>query len=204
MSASATPVDTGWLGRATWGAALVALLLAAFQVKMTLGVRPDIAAAMWTAPVVAKALFGASTAGIALMLFMRSLRPGSRPRRLLPIIALPAVMVGFWSLATLLQAPVEQWSTLTLGRNWRVCLIAVPSYALAPLMILILLARQGAPVDGRLTGLAAGLASGGFSTMAYALHCPGDTIPFLATWYTISIAFVSGVAALLLPRLLRW
>lgn len=204
MSASARPVDTGWLGRATWGAALVALLLAAFLLKVTLGVRPDIAVAMWTVPVIAKALFGASVAGIALMLFLRSLRPGSRPRRLLPMIALPAAVVGFWALATLAQAPVEQWSTLTFGRNWRACLIAVPTYALAPLAILVLLARQGAPVDGRLTGLAAGLASGGLSTMAYSLHCPDDTIPFLATWYTLAIAFVSGVAALLLPRLLRW
>ena len=109
-----------------------------------------------------------------------------------------------WALATLAQAPVEQWSTLTFGRHWRACLIAVPSYAVAPLVILALLARHGAPVDGRLTGLAAGLASGGLSTMAYALHCPDDTIPFLATWYTLAIALVSAVAALLLPRLLRW
>ncbi|MGY6248179.1 NrsF family protein [Bosea thiooxidans] len=204
MSASARPVDTGWLARATWGAALAALLLAAALLKMTLGIRPDIAVAMWTVPVVAKVLFGASIAGIALVLFQRSLRPGARPRHLLPIIAVPMAMVAFWALATLAQAPVEQWGTLTFGRNWRACLIAVPAYALAPLVILTLLARQGAPVDGRLTGLSAGLASGGLSAMAYALHCPDDTIPFLATWYTLAIALVSGVAAFLLPRLLRW
>jgi hypothetical protein len=204
MSASARPVDTGWLGRATWGAAFAALLLAAALLTMTLGVRPDIAVAMWTVPVIAKALFGAGIAGIALPLFQRSLRPGASPRQLLPMIAVPAAIVGLWALATLAQTPVEQWGTLTFGRNWRACLIAVPAYALAPLAILTLLARQGAPVNGRLTGLAAGLASGGLSTMAYALHCPDDTIPFLATWYTLAIALVSGVAALLLPRLLRW
>lgn len=204
MSASARPVDTGWLGRATWIAALVALLLAAALLKITLGVRPDIAAAMWTEPVIAKALFGASIAGVALVLFQRSLRPGLKPRRLLAMIAAPAAVVGFWALTTLAQAPVEQWGALTFGRHWRACLIAVPAYALAPLVILALLARQGAPVDGRLTALSAGLASGGLSTMAYALHCPDDAIPFLATWYTLAIALVSGVAALLLPRLLRW
>lgn len=204
MSASARPVDTSWLGRVTWGSAFVALLLAALLLKVTLGVRADIVVAMWTVPVLAKVLFGASIAGIALVLFLHSLRPGSRPRRLLPMIALPAAVVWFWALATLAQAPVEQWGTLTFGRNWLICLIAVPSYALAPLLILVLLARQGAPVDGRFTGVVAGLASGGLSTMAYSLHCPDDTIPFLAAWYTLAIAFLSGFAALLVPRLLRW
>jgi hypothetical protein len=204
MSASARPVDTGWLSRATWAAALVALLAAAALLMATLGVRPDIAVAMWTVPVIAKALFGASVAATALILFQRSLRPGAKPRRVLPFVAVPVAVVGIWALAVLAQAPVEQWSTLTFGRNWRACLVAVPSYAVAPLVILALLARHGAPVDGRLTGFSAGLASGGLSCAAYALHCPDDTIPFLASWYTLAIALVSGIAALVLPRLLRW
>lgn len=204
MSASHQPVDTGWLRRATWLCALAALAITAGLVLLTLGARPDFASAWMTLPVIAKALLGASVAGIALVLFQSSLRPGLKPARRLPLVAVPFVLAAAWALLALAQAPAEQWSALIFGRYWRACLIAVPLYALCPLVSLLLLARRGAPVDGTLTGACAGLASAGLATVAYSLHCPDDTAPFLATWYTIAIALVTGVGALILPRFLRW
>ncbi|MNL81064.1 hypothetical protein D3C87_2080750 [compost metagenome] len=73
-----------------------------------------------------------------------------------------------------------------------------------PFLILILLARRGAPVDGRLTGAAAGVASAGLAIIGYSLHCPDDTAPFLATWYPIALATVTALAMMIAPRLLRW
>jgi len=204
MSAGNRPVDTGWLRRATWLCALAALSITAGLVLVTLGARPDLASAWMTPPVLAKALLGASVATIALALFQSSLRPGLKPARRLPLVAIPVLLVAVWALLTLALAPPEQWSALTFGRYWRACLIAVPFYALLPLVLLLLLARRGAPVDGTLTGACAGLASAGLATVAYSLHCPDDTVPFLATWYTIAIAFVAGLGALVLPRFLRW
>jgi len=204
MTAGNSPVDTGWLRRATWLGALAALGLTALLVLIVLGPRPDLAGAWFTPPVIAKALLGASLAGSALVLFQRSLRPGLKPGRKLPLVALPLALVAAWALATLAQAPSEQWSALIFGRYWRACLVAVPLYALVPLIVLYGLAHRGAPVDGRLTGACAGLASAGLATLAYSLHCPDDTAPFLATWYTIAIAAVTGLGALVFPRLLRW
>lgn len=204
MTAGHRPVDTGWLRRATWLCALAALALTVLLVLIVLGPRPDLAGAWSTSPVIAKALLGASVAGIALVLFQRSLRPGLKPGPKLPLVVLPVALVAAWALATLAQAPAEQWSALIFGRYWRACLIAVPLYALGPLVVLYGLARRGAPVDGRLTGACAGLASAGLATLAYSLHCPDDTAPFLATWYTIAIAAVTGTGALTFPRLLRW
>lgn len=204
LSASNQPVDTGWLRRATWLGALGALMLTAVLVVSTLGVRRDLVGALTSVPVIAKFLFGSSIALIALTLFQRSLRPGMRARPLLALIALPIVLVVAWAAVTLFQAPPEQWSVLTFGRNWRSCLINVPLLALCPLVVLALLARRGAPVDGRLTSLSAGLASAGLAVMGYALHCPDDTVPFLATWYTLAMAISATVATLALPRLLRW
>jgi hypothetical protein len=204
MTAGHRPVDTGWLRRASWLCALAALALTALLVVLALGARPDLASAWLTPPVIAKALLGASVASIALVLFQRSLRPGLKPGKSLPLVAIPVALVATWALATLVQAPAEQWSALVFGRYWRACLVAVPLYALLPLVILLGLARRGAPVDGRLTGACAGLASAGLATVAYSLHCPDDTAPFLATWYTIAIAAVSGLGALVFPRLLRW
>jgi len=204
MSASNRPVDTGWLRRATWLCALAALAVTAGLLLLTLGARPDLARAWMTLPVIAKAALGAGVATIALVLFQSSLRPGLKPLRRLPLVALPLLVAAGWALLTLAQAPAEQWNALIFGRYWRACLIAVPLYALLPLVVLLLLARRGAPVDGVLTGACAGLASAGLATVAYSLHCPDDTAPFLATWYTIATVIVAGLGALVLPRFLRW
>lgn len=204
MSASSRSVDTGWLRRATWLGAFAAFAATAGLVLLTLGTRPDLAGAWTTLPVIAKALFGASIAAIALTLFQSSLRPGLKPARRLPVVAIPLLVAAGWALLTLAQAPAEQWDTLIFGRHWQACLIAVPLYALLPLVVLLLLARRGAPVDGALTGACAGLASAGLATVAYSLHCPDDTAPFLATWYTLATAIVAALGALILPRFLRW
>lgn len=204
MSASSRPVDTGWLRRATWLGAFAAFAATAGLVLLTLGTRPDLAGAWTTLPVIAKALFGASIAAVALTLFQSSLRPGLKPARRLPVVAIPLLVVAGWALLTLAQAPAEQWDTLIFGRHWQACLIAVTLYALLPLVVLFLLARRGAPVDGALTGACAGLASAGLATVAYSLHCPDDTAPFLATWYTLATAIVAVLGALILPRFLRW
>jgi len=204
MSASNRPVDTGWLRRGTWLAALAALALTVTLLVFTIGVRRNLAGVIATTPVIAKILFGVSIATIALILFQRSLRPGLRPKRLLPLAVIPVGVVAAWALLTLAQAPAEQWQALVFGRYWRSCLVNVPLYALVPLVALLWLARRGAPVDRTLTGLCAGLASAGLSVVAYALHCPDDTIPFLATWYTLAIAMVTIFAALVFPRFLRW
>jgi hypothetical protein len=204
MTASHRPVDTRWLRRVTWLCALAALAVTAVLVLLVLGARHDLASAWLTVPVVAKALFGAGVAGIALTLFQRSLRPGLKPGRYLPLVAVPIALVAGWAVLALSRVPAEQWSTLIFGNYWRACLIAVPLYALVPLAVLCGLARCGAPVDGRLTGTCAGLASAGLATIAYTLHCPDDTAPFLATWYTLAIAAVTGLGALTFPRLLRW
>jgi hypothetical protein len=204
MSASNRPVDTGWLRRATWVCALAALMATAGLVLMTLGTRPDLTSAWMTLPVIAKAAFGASVAIIALALFQASLRPGLKPAQHLPFIAAPLLVAAGWALLTLAQAPAAEWDALIFGPHWRACLIAVPLYALLPLIVLLVLARRGAPVDGSLTGACAGLASAGLATVAYSLHCPADTAPFLATWYPLATAIVAALGAFILPRCLRW
>jgi hypothetical protein len=204
MSSSARPVDTGRLRRAVWLAAFAALALTVVLVLSTLGARPDMPGALAAFPVLAKMSFGASVAGISLVAYQRSLYPGSSPRPGLWWLAIPAAALAAMALWTLFQAAPDQWGPLTFGRYWLSCLIAVPVYSLCPLAVLVLLARRGAPVDRRFTAFAAGLASAGLAAMAYALHCPDDALPFLATWYVLAVAMVSVVATLALPSFLRW
>ena len=78
------------------------------------------------------------------------------------------------------------------------------SDAMLPFIALVALARHGACIRPRLTGIAAGLASAGLATVAYALHCPEDALPFVAAWYPLAMAVSATIGALAAPRLLRW
>ncbi|HUI21148.1 MAG TPA: NrsF family protein, partial [Methylocella sp.] len=55
-----------------------------------------------------------------------------------------------------------------------------------------------------LAGAAAGLLAGAIGAAFYATHCPDDSPLFVATWYTLAIAFVTAIGAIAGARLLRW
>jgi len=50
----------------------------------------------------------------------------------------------------------------------------------------------------------AGLVAGGISAAAYALHCPDDSLPFVALWFGGTIVLCTLGGAALGPRLLHW
>lgn len=91
-----------------------------------------------------------------------------------------------------------------IGLNPLFCLVFLPVLSLAPLAGLLWALRKGAPENPTRAGAAAGLAAGAIAAAVYAWHCPDDSPLFLATWYTIAIALVTGAGALLGRHLLRW
>ncbi|HEV2555558.1 MAG TPA: DUF1109 domain-containing protein [Bosea sp. (in: a-proteobacteria)] len=204
LASDAGPVGTANFARATGLTALAGLAACAAAILFTIGPRIDLAFAMATTPVLAKFALGASVAGLALFAYQRSLRPGRATAGVLALVLLPVAAVIAWALAVLTSQPMPAWPALLLGRSWSACLVLVPLYALLPLAGLFALARRGAPVRPRLTGLAAGIGAAGLATLAYALHCPEDAAPFLATWYPLAMAVAGGLGALAGPRLLRW
>jgi hypothetical protein len=204
LASDAGPVARAGLARATGLTALAGLALSASALLLMFGPRTDLAAAAATAPVLAKFALGASVAALALFAFERSLRPGRAAAGGLALVLVPVAAVIAWALAVLATQPMPAWPALLLGRSWSACLVLVPLYALLPLAGLFALARRGAPVRPRLTGLAAGIGAAGLATLAYALHCPEDAVPFLATWYPLAMAVAGGLGALAGPRLLRW
>ncbi len=198
------PIDARLLNRLVWVAAVVSLLSVAMLVVVTLGPRADLSAAIALGFVQAKALLGASVALVALLAFERSLRPGRATGGRLALMALPFVALAIWAGVDLAQAPAAQWASIALGRWWLSCLLALLVYALAPFVAMIAVARQGAPVRPRLTGACAGLGSAGLATIAYSLHCPEDSAPFIASWYSLAMACTAALGAMTFPRLARW
>ena len=64
--------------------------------------------------------------------------------------------------------------------------------------------RQGAVTDLRRAGWLVGLGAGAFGTFAYSLHCPSDSVHYIALWYSLALALCAAIGRLAVPRLLRW
>ncbi len=204
LATDAGPVDTARLTRATGLAALAGLALASGALVLTLGLRTDFAAVLATPPVLAKFALGGSVAGFAMVALQRSLRPGRAVSGALALVLLPLAAIFAWALATLAGRPTGDWAGLVFGRTWGACIVFVTLYAVLPFAALLALARRGAPVNPRLSGFAAGIGAAGIATVAYALHCPEDGVPFIAAWYPLAMVIAGALGALAGPRLLRW
>ncbi|KPF69176.1 hypothetical protein IP69_10775 [Bosea sp. AAP35] len=204
LATDARPVDTARLTRATGLVALAGLVLTAVVLVLMLGLRADFAGVWMTPPVLAKFALGGSVAGFALVAFQRSLRPGRAASGALALVLVPLAAIFAWALATVAGSAPSDWARLVLGRSWAACLVSVTLYAMLPFAALLALARHGAPVRPRLSGIAAGVGAAGLATVAYALHCPEDGLPFIATWYPLAMVIAAGLGALVAPRLLRW
>ena len=61
-----------------------------------------------------------------------------------------------------------------------------------------------APTRLRLAAAAAGFAAGSFGALAYSLHCPELSAPFIGVWYLLGMLIPTSLGAWLGPRLLRW
>ncbi|HEU4592342.1 MAG TPA: DUF1109 domain-containing protein [Steroidobacteraceae bacterium] len=165
--------------------------------------RPDLADAWLGIGFVVKVFVTgclAFTASIAVRKVSSPVTPRS-PLRLLwlaPLLLLAGVILE------LLTLPPESWVAGVLGRNVSHCLTCIPLLALAPALCLLLALRRGAPARPGLAGAVAGLAAGGLGASLYALACPEDSPLFVAAWYSLAIALVTGICFLAGRRWLRW
>ena len=191
-------------GRALAIALVAGVVLSALLLVATVGLRHNMATVFETARVLFKIVVTIVLAVLAARLAMRIGRPGEEIRLPALLLAVPAIMVAGAVLAELSLLPAADWKANMMGRNALFCLFFVPVLALAPLAGLLWALRQGAPQNPTAAGASAGLAAAAIAAAIYAWHCPDDSPLFLATWYTIAIAIVTGTGALLGRRLLRW
>jgi hypothetical protein len=118
---------------------------------------------------------------------------------LLPV-ALLAVAIG----GEMMMAPAMPMTMRMMGKNSRVCLLAIPAMSLPLLAGALFGLRHGAPSRPALAGALAGLVSAGLAATLYASHCTDDSPLFVAAWYTLATAFVAAVGALLGSKFLRY
>jgi hypothetical protein len=203
LSANAGPVRRAPLARTLSWVMVLGAVVAVFVMLATVGPRPRLAAA----PVhflALKLLFTMSLAIIGGVVLFSAMHPGRDLRRWSPYLLLPMVVVGAAGVVALALTPSEAWSEMMLGTHWAMCLICIPLFATLPLAMLIWVLRKGAPTELARTGAVAGLVAGALGAAAYSLHCPDDSLPFVAIWYAGSILACAAIGKSLGPLLLRW
>jgi hypothetical protein len=184
---------------AALGASLIIVALVFFGL---IGVRPDIGAALATWRFDYKFLVTLVVAVSAFAVLRTALYPQARPNYWLLLTgpALLALAVAI-ELASL---PAAGWAMSAAGKNWYKCVTIVPALGIAPLALMILALRQGAPSRPGWAGFAAGILSGGLAATFYAANCTDDSPLFVATWYPIAV-LVLGILGTLVGRVAsRW
>jgi hypothetical protein len=169
----------------------------------TIGIRPDLSEAMGEADFWVKWIYTASLAIIAAGLTFRLARPEAATFARW-WLAIPVVLIALIGIAELAAAPPSHWLAMWLGRTASKCPFLVFGLSIPILGCLLWSMRRLAPTRLAAAGAAAGLTAGAFAATVYCLHCPETSAVFVLTWYSLGIAFATGVGAFLGPRLLRW
>lgn len=169
----------------------------------TLHPRGDLRQAVATEPFVYKLLVVLVLTGAAASLLSEAARP-FHTRRAWWSLAVPPLLLGAGVIAELCTVPSDAWMARLIGHNARHCVSLIPLLSLPLLVCLLATLRRGAPRRPAAAGALAGLVSGGFGALLYALTCPDDSPLFVATWYPAGIAIVTAAAACIGRRTLRW
>ncbi|MGV8854380.1 MAG: NrsF family protein [Devosia sp.] len=198
------PVRPNALPRLLMGTVMASGVVAAIAMLMWLGTRADIATAPGTMVFWTKFFYTLSLAVLGGVATLALARPDGEIRW--PWLAAPALLAALLvgAVFQLSHAEADQMMPLVIGGTslvcpWRIVVLAAPILA-----ALLLALRRLAPANPTLAGLAAGLFAGGTGAWVYSFACGENGMMFLALWYTLGIAVVAGVGAVLGRFLLRW
>lgn len=203
LSADVQPVTRAPLGKTLAWVIVIGAVAAVCAMLATVGPRPRLD----QAPVhflAMKLLFTMGLAVIGGIVLFSAMYPGRDMRRWSPYLLLPIVVVGCVGIVALAVRPTAAWGDMVLGTDWAMCLVCIPLFATVPFALLIWALRKGAPTELARTGAIAGLVAGALGAAAYSLHCPDDSLPFIAIWYSGSIVLCALIGRWLGARLLRW
>jgi len=189
----------------TLALALVAgTIIGAIVFAEMLGVRDDVGEAMRTVRFPFKFVVTIALAIAGLSLVSSLERPGANARAAARLLIIPAMLIGSAVLLELMVVPSSGWAPRMIGSNAMICLSAIPTIAIAPLVTVLIAMRHAAPTAPARAGAAAGLLAAGVAATLYASHCTDDSPLFVVIWYSIAIALVAAAGAWLGPRVLRW
>ena len=191
------------------GFVLALALLAAAPVSVGiffagLGFRPDVMTAMHNPFFDLKFAVTLALAIPAIAISLQLSRPEASLHGWAWLLLIPAGLLVAGISGEMMLPQRLPMMTRLVGSNSRTCLTAIPLMSLPLLAAALIGLRHGAPTRPAVAGAIAGLLSAGLAATLYASHCTDDSPLFVATWYTISIALVTAIGALVGPRVLRF
>lgn len=169
-----------------------------------LGFRPDLSHAVDTSSYWMKFFYTLSLALFAFWATERLARPSSKAGWPLFGVAFVILALTFLSGMQMMHTPAGKRMPMLMGHSSHICpwLIAILS---APIFIGTFWSlRALAPTRIVLAGAVAGFASGALGAWIYAFRCDETTAPFLLVFFTLGMAIVGLVGALIARRVLRW
>lgn len=191
-------------GLAVGLAAACGLTVSAAGFALFVGLRPDLATALTSPVFMLKPIEMLLLVAAAAAIVLRLAQPGLSPRHALMIAALaPAIMISALAVELML-APRSDWLARLAGAHWYICVVNMVMLALPMLAAILFGLRYGAPTRPASAGAGAGLLAGALSATLYVSHCPDDSPLFVAAWFTLAIAIVTGLGATVGSRILRW
>jgi len=191
------------------GLVLAVALLAAGLVSIAmfsaaLGVRPDVMSAMHNPFFDLKFVVTLALASSAIVVGLHLSRPEATVRGWAWLLLIPLLLLaGGIGCEMLLPQPVPMMTRM-IGKNWSLCLVAIPALSLPLLAAALIGLRHGASTRPAVTGAIAGMLSAGLGATLYASHCTDDSPLFVATWYTIGTALLAVIGAVAGARVLRF
>lgn len=204
LSTNIEAVDTQKVVRNLSIAIIAGLFLSLLTCIVTLGMRSDLNNPEAFGFLLVKSGFGAAVLVLGSHFLRQHTRPGGENSSLVFLIGIPFVALMILAGVKLVSVPTSHWGHLMMGERWLECLLAVPIIAVVPFAVIIWAVRMAAPTNLLRTGALCGLVAGGISAAAYGLHCPDDSLPFIALWFGGTIGLCALAGAALGPRLLHW
>lgn len=191
-------------GRALLLASALATLAAGTMLMLTMGLRPDFAAALSTVRFPFKFVVTIALAVTTALVFWQSLFPtvSRRPPWQLLLVAPAILLLGV--AAELFALPNEAWSMSAQGKNALLCLTVIPALGIVPLGLMLWVLKQGATTRPVFSGLCAGLLAGAIAATFYAANCTDDSPLFVVVWYPLAIGLLGAAGAATGRFLGRW
>ena len=191
------------------GQVLMLALLAAAPVSLLIffaefGVRPDVMTAMKNPFFDLKFAVTLALAISAVAVALHLSRPEASLRGFGWSLLMPAGLLAAGIGGEMMMPQRLPMMTRLVGSNSKICLTVIPALSLPLLIAALIGLRHGAPSRPALSGAIAGLLSAGFAATLYASHCTDDSPLFVATWYTLAVALVAAVGALVGSRVLKY
>jgi len=154
------------------------------------------------ATIVFSALAGVALAAGAFWATLQLSYPDSRLGLWWLLLPLGILLVGLG--LEMSHTPSSSWAARLWGNTPAACFLCVTALSLPILAAALLALRDGAPSRPRLCGAMAGLLAGGIAAALYTLHCPENSLLFVASWHVPAVLAVTILGALAAGRALRW